>query len=1403
MDAKAKYKERYATLHKTYESRLQSLAAKFEATLRDLYADESLALLQQSATSRDFVGPRLHELVSHALADEKEHFIRALGDKLARKDAALKETLGAKAAVESQKKALLDELRRVVDQVEGLQGRFADVANDKSRLEADLHHLRDENNSLIEQVALRDEEASRWAAERQAFTSMQQDYVRLQAVYAKDQSFYDQTESKHAETIRDLTAKLATVEAEKAKWAADYNQISLQLQEQTLSTAHAKESIASVSPRLEAAQDEIARLRAQVAGAEDTTKVWRRKYESVGEQIELLVQEQVHEKELMTLGHEKEITRLLSELQQSRGNAEADAARWRADFDRLTQQLTEREASLRDATRAAESYEKDLATVQVAAGETKVALTKRIAQLEQEVAAVAKEGHGALEAERKARTTVEEQFASYKRMTDVKLASLQTSLAHQQEAAKRDVAAEKRLRWQEDAMKKHEQMLDGLKHKYEASMATLQDELKSAKSRALEAASECKRLESTTRQEARHEASQIALMRQEVARLAASSAQSKVAETTSALPGNYVPLAEHKAELDKLTAQLTLKLESAHAQAKEAWDAKQRAAIDAAVAATAQELVRAKEELAAALAARTEAESALLLERKHNVQWRAAVDDERSAKTVLVQRLEEATVNLGRLKQLVQDLQAVQKDLEGQLAAHQKAQAASDAASIDQVAQLTAEVTALKDKQRRAKEASQSASVAMQALEKEALTFKTAATEREATTAALLQDKAATIELLQANLQRLEAREQSTLALLKQEHAAHIDRLQAQVDAYATSQTALRDELQALQRTAATTSDAVAKLTALLDAANAELAEARAKAGRQKAKYDDLRSAHQALEAGLSASEQSQQTQQHQMALALSDLAQQRQRRVEKAKLNVHTVRLDYLAAKRAIEHELDEERRYLHDTIGLVVKSLDDARAQGRRHHNADMDRLRQTLTAAQDAAVRDCELALQTQAKREFEAQRSALEASWMQRLAQETTKLEQARSNLEEKNTAIEEASEQAQAQAAQIAALRQQLDAQTVATDADRRTLHGAIAEKDEALAARGREVHALEAAATLLHNKIAAAQQQALWACDALSDLGRRVAPAVDGLADVADLDGARFKQRVFSFADKAARASEDRQAAAVDAAVKPFKAELEKAPLVLRRTSSAEYGGDSVLAMAAPLAQELAAAKERIEGLTKDMAALREKYDAAKAKYAAARQLVERLAQERDDMRAYAERLQRDKQATEHSLTLQLDEAFQQHAADLDRVKVSHSRELDAIRQGHETRLVELEKEVEAQERKHARLRGVLGQQESDFKVELEAMAKRYHAAKQKLQRVMEEMVALKLRASAIDGDRLRHSQQHRTSNPAHDYGGSSAFRRTERESTTMHDLSLMMEQSLKASQSHFYATKRPSKDAT
>ncbi|RHY28309.1 hypothetical protein DYB32_006077 [Aphanomyces invadans] len=648
-DGKSKYRDRYAVLQKTYEQRLQSLGELFQKALGEIHADESLAILKQDNVSNDFVTLRVHELVAHALCDEKEHFIRTLTDKLARKEASLKELLRDKETMATQKKALMDELHHVATHVEALQARYTAMSTDTNATDAEVHRLRHENQELIEQLAARDADRAAWDDERRAFSTVQQDLVRLQAEHAKDAAFYTEERSKAAKTIDLLTAKVDDLESNRTKLSADCTALSLAAQEKAIELAHAKDTIDSLRRQCGALQplegqmaDLKATHQAQVHALEMDLWEARRKYSAVGEQVEGLIHDHDQERALLVESHEKERTAAANELRQrdERSKDLLDASA--KQIASLEGQIKERDGVLRDTLQQLEEMEARAAASDVGRGELKVQMTKRVAALEGEVAAVAKEGLAALEKEQQARASVEDQFGAYKRMSELKVQSLMAALQAQKDATKRHEDAEKRMQWQDAAMKKHDALLQAMKSKYETAIAALQTEVVAAQSKAAEAATEFHH------KSTRHE---LNLMQQY---------QSKVAEAAKQLPGQVVSMTEHKAELDKLEAKLTLQLQTLHRQDQVQWEEAHRHVMDEKVQALEAQLDTWKAQVAVEKQKGDELHAALLAERKHVLDCRAAIDDESIAKTVVVQReaaeLRDAvTRHVSTIQQLQQD----------------------------------------------------------------------------------------------------------------------------------------------------------------------------------------------------------------------------------------------------------------------------------------------------------------------------------------------------------------------------------------------------------------------------------------------------------------------------------------------------------------------------------------------------------------------------------------------------------------------------------------------------------------------------------------------------------------------------------------------------------------------------
>ncbi|RHZ05037.1 hypothetical protein DYB26_003816 [Aphanomyces astaci] len=602
-DGKAKYKNRYAVLQQTYEERLQSLVDMFQKSLDEIHGDESLAILRQDNVSSDYVGVRVLELVGHALRDEKEHFIRTLTAKLAKKDASLKELVREKEGMTMQRKAMLDEMHQVASHVEALQARYTAMSTDTSAADAEVQRLRHENQSLIEELSARDSDRAKWDDERRGFLLMQQDLVRLQAIHAKDAAFYADERATSAASIDRLTAKVDDLEQSRAASTAECTTLRLTVQEKSIEFMHAQDAIAALQAQVEALsplEAQLTELRAthQAKLHEVDMQLWeaRRKYTAVGDQVQGLIHDHDLDRAQLVAAHESDRAVAADALRMCEERFQQLEASSAAQLASLHAKMEHQDGIIQETTRQ----------LHAARAQVERSMAERAASdLEMQVA-TAKQ---ALENEQNARSTLQDQFQSYKRIADGKMEALQAALQAKQDANEQ---AEKRmLQWQDSAMKKHDKLVQTIKTRYQAAAKSTED---------------CDAHKA--------EASRLELVRiQELAKVAECTAKHDV-------PGEFIRMSQHKAELDKMALQL----QTAHVQDKIQWEDNQKRLLDDRLDSLRTEMDTWKAQLSEEKVQRDELQAALMHEHKLHMDTRERLDEQAMAKTILVQRYDQSVL---------------------------------------------------------------------------------------------------------------------------------------------------------------------------------------------------------------------------------------------------------------------------------------------------------------------------------------------------------------------------------------------------------------------------------------------------------------------------------------------------------------------------------------------------------------------------------------------------------------------------------------------------------------------------------------------------------------------------------------------------------------------------------------
>ncbi|KAF0696506.1 Aste57867_12744 [Aphanomyces stellatus] len=1369
MEEKTKYKERYTALQQTYEARLQSIGGRFEAALQEIYADESLALLQQDTISRDFIGQRIHELVAHALTDEKEHFIRALSEKLAKKDASLKAVLKEREVVDGQKKAVLDDLRRVAAHVDALQMQMNATASESHAADVEIQRLQRENQGLIEDLAGRDEDAAAWTAEKRAFLEMQQELIRLQAMYSKDQAHFAQNSAAQTTTIADLTAKVEMVELTRAKATTEVTQLSLSLQEKSIALAHAKETIESLRASVRRWEPLDGQLADQAAAHQATLhqlekERWelQRKYDAVGEQVEALIRDHDEEKTAMEAKLNRQGEDAARALASARETAAAERDAAREKMAVLEETARERDVAWKEALRRVDEMEAKAAASDLAKHEIKVQLTKRVVELEAEVAAAAKKGLEGVELERCAREDVAEQFGAFKRMAELKMQSLTTALQAQKDAAKREMEAEKRVQWQEEASKKHAALVEQMQRKYETAMAALQREAAAARSKAAEVATAYEKkttqFEWSRLQHEQHQQAELELRRVE----------SKVAESAKHVPGNFVPRTQHKAELDKVEAKLTLRLQTQHQHEKVQWEEKLQRMLEDKAAALQKEIDAWKAAAADEKEQGDECKAALLLERKQNVECRAILEEAMTAKTLLVQRLEEANVNLGRLKALVGDQHKAIKQWETKFTQLQ----AKHEELRHRLPTLEVEVAEHKEETRMAKEDHLAAMNTIQQLRQDLMNRQSVQCEREAAAQAVLKEKMETMAYLQQMLSDAQTKEAAVMTQLKEEGAIQIKTLEVQISNWETKHNQLHAEVQAKDAEHTRAMDAIDLLEANVARLEGELEASEAEVRELKAKKQQYKQALAAQKENLTASQYAQETWKHEMVVHETTRLQQWIGHVEVLQSQLHSLKVDFKTAQQTVRRLLQQDRHQYTDVCQQIGRKAQKLMEQMHAMYTKQL----MDLKLKEEQVTRDQLAKAKEENAIALTALSKSLEADWLERLQMQKEDAKRNEDSLrqliQEKETKIDKLNSEIRKLSTEGQTLQQQLEFSRHGGAKEIEFLKLQLVERDGSLHDKNSQIQTIERTLSAFQTDLQTETQRTAAACEALTRLSHGVLK--QSSTALVDLNESLpvFRKSIQMWSDQMAQSIQLNQEQAIAGAVQPFKEELLRAPQVLGRKDS-EFS-KSVLAMAAPMADELATGKETIGRLTAECQQLKTELDKINSRSSELERTCEALGQEKEHLQAYLELAQTELKSVRSAFSTQMHEAVVQSEDAVEQLKEAWTKEAERLKHEHEQAIHEMEQEVDDAMRQNTKLRVAMADQEAKLKDEVKELVRRNHALARQ-QRVDET------RRPATDRSRLRTQEASRQANSS-------------RQSNSMRELSILMEESLKASQQDFQA---------
>ncbi|GLE04277.1 hypothetical protein PINS_up013188 [Pythium insidiosum] len=174
--------------------------------------------------------------------------------------------------------------------------------------------------------------------------------------------------------------------------------------------------------------------------------------------------------------------------------------------------------------------------------------------------------------------------------------------------------------------------------------------------------------------------------------------------TSSANHENCIPVAQHRAELDARTAQIALDSEKRLQQFMQEYQERKERDVRAAVGNVRAGIANLEQELSAARADRKRFEDELFSERQAFVSLKSELEEAKDSRKILVQRLEEANENIGRLRDVVKTATARANECSSQFQASQRREAEAMSimsATQESLNQVTAELSRITDERDR------------------------------------------------------------------------------------------------------------------------------------------------------------------------------------------------------------------------------------------------------------------------------------------------------------------------------------------------------------------------------------------------------------------------------------------------------------------------------------------------------------------------------------------------------------------------------------------------------------------------------------------------------------------------------------------------------------------------------
>ena len=610
-----KFKRRYSSLQRAYEQRLSSILNQIPQLVRERFEqDEIVQTLRQDSSTCAFIPNRTEEIMKETVLDEKEMFIERLVEQCALHESSEHQLKSENQTLYVQLNQHKLNTKQQHQKTQSLQHQLLELSQQYRQLEDQTVAERAIYEEKLKQTTEQSEFGQRSSLENERKVFERE----IRSLHAKLQ----EEQSKHQQTKQKMKERESLLE--KSMHDDDISKFNLQ-------------------KRADEARQQMERMREKMGLIEEENDELEEKYQALGKQVEMLLEEEAQaNKQIVTRLHSKK-KKLADDLAREK--------------DKSKQYLSELEAARKELQNTQEkmlAYDSKCADLQVLLTEQKMKSTRRMSELEAEIAQVIRTTNESLEMEKITSEELQDQLRQQREMYETKIQHLQTSLSSYKESTS----------WNLQNGGGNGGQLDDLQAEFDSMVQKQQKDVQYAQ---VEAKKNIKQAQKEALLHAQNNSNAA------TSELFQSLLRSRLEEQAMVLKSTHISKMDHETAVKKAVEKAKEGFKEKTNQQLKELEEKKANEFKMTMLNVRQGIKKLETELVDVKQKNTAAEMGLEKTKKRLEEASDALGSERKMKTSLSSQLDEATTNIGRLKSLLEDSTSKLKELQDMKLKHDSA----------------------------------------------------------------------------------------------------------------------------------------------------------------------------------------------------------------------------------------------------------------------------------------------------------------------------------------------------------------------------------------------------------------------------------------------------------------------------------------------------------------------------------------------------------------------------------------------------------------------------------------------------------------------------------------------------------------------------------------------------------